>query len=261
MPSASDEPAVPTGPTAKTIRQRIFALLLALCLHSFAFSVAYMLPIGGAWGGRFGTLLHSVTLGTIMVIGSLALAWKDPDKLHTFALRIPRNRRNVAVEIAVGIGSVFVMYAAVLLFTFAMMALLPSSALENAAKSKEEAVSQFAQIPIVVSLAIAACAGIWEELAFRGFLFSRIKALFNVPEPDEDTPRKRGPLLLSILLCSFFFALGHGYQGPIGLIQTFVAGFALAVLTAWRGSLYAAIAAHVCVDAIGLVAVHFVKAP
>lgn len=216
-----------------------------------------MLPIGGAWGGTFGTLLHSAILGTIMVAGSLALSWRDEDKLRTFGLRAPTHRKqNVFVEIAIGIGSVFVMYAFVLLFTFAAMALLSTSAMENAAKSKEQAVGEFAKIPIVVSLLIATCAGIWEELAFRGFLFSRIRSLFRVP---EERPRPRGRLLLSILLCSFFFALGHGYQGPIGLIQTFVAGFALAVLTAWRGSIVAAIAAHVCVDAIGLVAVHFVN--
>lgn len=256
MPLEPEVEASRGAPTGSSVRVRAYALASALFLHSIAFTIAYALPTHGAWGGRFGMLLHSITLGTLMVVGSLVLARKDRDKRSTFGLRIPAERKNVFVEFAVGIGAVFVMYAAVLLFTFAMMALLSFESLQNAAKSKEDAVGQFAQIPIWVSLLIAACAGVWEELAFRGFLFTRIKALFGVPETK---PRPRGPLLASIFACSFFFALGHGYQGPIGLIQTFVAGFGLAVLTAWRGSIYAAIAAHVCVDAIGLVAVHFVK--
>lgn len=256
MPSEPDARALPGTPPNDSVRTRVRALVAALLLHSVSFTVAYMLPTSGVWGSRFGMLLHSVTLGTLMVVGSLFLARNDPDKRSTFGLRIPKERTNVLVEFLVGIAAVFVMYAAVLLFTFAMMGLLSSASLQNAAKSKEEAVGQFARIPIAVSLLIAACAGVWEELAFRGFLFTRIKALFRVPETK---PRARGPLLLSIFTCSFFFALGHGYQGPIGLIQTFVAGFGLAVLTAWRGSIYAAVAAHICVDAIGLVAVHFVK--
>lgn len=215
-----------------------------------------MLPIGGVWGGKFGTLLHSVTLGTLMVIGSLILAKNDPDKLATFGLRLPALRRSIFAEIGLGIASVFVMYAFVLLFTFAMMGLLSSGALADAAKSKEDAVGQFSKIPMAVSIAIAVCAGVWEELAFRGFLFARIKAVFGV---REGVPTTRARLVRSVLLCSFLFALGHGYQGPIGLVQTFVAGLFLAGLTAWRGSIYAAIAAHVCVDTIGLVAVHFVK--
>lgn len=244
---------------SRSTRSRILALLLALCVHSVAFTVAYMLPNGGAWGGRFGALMHSATLGTLMLVGSAVLAWKDPDKLRTFGLRGPVHRKqNILAEIGVGIVSVFVMYLFVLLFTFAMMGLLSTGAMENAAKSKELAASEFAKIPIAVSLLVATVAGVWEELAFRGFLFSRIKSVFRVP---EERPRKRAPLFVSIFLCSFLFALGHGYQGPIGLIQTFVAGFALAVLTAWRGSIYAAMAAHVCVDAIGLVAVHFIKSP
>ena len=239
------------------LRIRVFALVAALCLQSISFTVAYMLPIGGIWGGRFGTLLHSATLGTLMVLGSLLLARKDSDKLATFGLRLPAHRRSIFIEFAIGIGSVFVMYAAVLLFTFAMMGLLSSGALADAAKSKEDAVGQFSKIPIAVSIAIAVCAGVWEELAFRGFLFSRIKALFGI---GAGRPSTRGALLRSVFLCSFVFALGHGYQGPIGLVQTFVAGFFLAGLTAWRGSIHAAIAAHVCVDTIGLVAIHFVKA-
>ena len=261
VPLASEEPAQPrpeaSAPTLASLRARIFALLLALFLHSVSFTVAYMLPIGGAWGGRFGTLLHSATLGTLMVAGSLLLASKDPDKLATFGLRLPAHRRSILIEFAIGIASVFAMYAAVLLFTFAMMGLLSSGALADAAKSKEQAVGQFSQIPIAVSVAIAVCAGLWEELAFRGFLFARIKAVFGIV---AGKPVTRGALLRSVLLCSFLFALGHGYQGPIGLVQTFVAGLFLAGLTAWRGSIHAAIAAHVFVDTIGLVAVHFVKA-
>ncbi len=55
-------------------------------------------------------------------------------------------------------------------------------------------------------------------------------------------------------LTALCFGAGHGYQGVLGVLQTTGAGIALGALTVWRKSLWPAIAAHLAIDAVGLLA-------
>jgi membrane protease YdiL (CAAX protease family) len=56
-----------------------------------------------------------------------------------------------------------------------------------------------------------------------------------------------------VLLSSFIFSLGHGYEGTAGLATVGVMGAAFALVYLWRGSLVAPIVMHFLQDFIGIV--------
>lgn len=86
-------------------------------------------------------------------------------------------------------------------------------------------------------LAISATAGFCEEVAFRGYLVTRLRGIFP-----------RGGWVLPLVVSSFAFAAGHGYQGVGGLILLFFLGAMFCGLFLYTKSLWPAILAHFIQD-------------
>jgi membrane protease YdiL (CAAX protease family) len=81
-----------------------------------------------------------------------------------------------------------------------------------------------------------------EETTFRGYLLLRFRDV-------------GARLPLAILLSSFIFTLGHGYEGPAGLIVVAVLGLVLACVYVWRDSLVAPVVMHFVLDFVPIVIV------
>lgn len=90
---------------------------------------------------------------------------------------------------------------------------------------------------ILLFLVLPIIAG-FEELLFRGILVGVFSVGFGV-----------SPWLLAVL-SSIAFALGHGAQGPAGVVVTGVLGFVLAAAFVLSGSLLVVIVAHYLVNAL-----------
>lgn len=90
---------------------------------------------------------------------------------------------------------------------------------------------------LLVFLAVAVTAGIWEELLFRGFLIWFLAPYAGVI----------GAALISTLA----FGLGHAYQGWRGIPRTGAIGLILAVAYIASGSLWWVMAAHALLDLYG----------
>lgn len=86
---------------------------------------------------------------------------------------------------------------------------------------------------LVVVVALA------EETIFRGYLMLRFRSITASPAA-------------AVVLSSFIFSLGHGYEGSAGVITVGVLGAVFAVVYLWRGSLVAPITMHFLQDFIGL---------
>jgi uncharacterized protein len=84
-------------------------------------------------------------------------------------------------------------------------------------------------------VAVAATAGIAEELVFRGFL---LRALHD----------GTGSIVLALLLSSGAFGVVHAYQRPVGALRAALLGALLAVPVLIDGSILAAILAHTLID-------------
>ena len=99
---------------------------------------------------------------------------------------------------------------------------------------------------IVASWTLAAFG---EELAFRGYVFTRVTdALGN----------GRGPLIVAVLVSSVLFGLLHTQQGLVGVLQTCIDAMVFAVLRIRFGTVWAPVLAHGFNNTIGFVAFYFV---
>jgi membrane protease YdiL (CAAX protease family) len=113
------------------------------------------------------------------------------------------------------------------------------------ANRKRTAAKQALQIPFIPKeraefkwyLFMCVAAGTGEEIFFRGFFYVYVEYLTNVKT-------------MAVLIPSFFFALGHVYQGwkAAGKVMSLSLLFGLIVL--YSGSLYPVILLHIAVDAI-----------
>jgi len=89
-----------------------------------------------------------------------------------------------------------------------------------------------------VSLSAAVC----EELAFRGFLLTRLKTILGHLNPKLSgwTP--------AVIVSAIAFGVGHNYQGVAGLVLVTILGAGLSLLYIRTGSLWPCIVAHFLQD-------------
>jgi membrane protease YdiL (CAAX protease family) len=80
-----------------------------------------------------------------------------------------------------------------------------------------------------------------EETIFRGYLILRFVEV-------------TGSGVAAVLLSSFIFSLGHGYEGSAGVVTVGFMGLAFALVYIWRRSLVAPIVMHFMQDFLGIVA-------
>jgi membrane protease YdiL (CAAX protease family) len=116
-----------------------------------------------------------------------------------------------------------------------------------------QALDPLATIPVAALLPIAILVGVYEEIAFRGLLLSRLRTALAARLPQSLA------VTLAVILSSAIFALGHGYQGVLGIVQTAAAGIAFAILALWRKSIWPCIFAHIAIDTLGLVALRILR--
>ena len=96
----------------------------------------------------------------------------------------------------------------------------------------------------LVFVALAATVSVCEEFLYRGILLAALE-------------RMGLAMIFAVLISTALFALGHLYQGPKGMIGTFVLGFAFCVLRITTGSLVPCVAIHFAIDVVaGLAAPH-----
>jgi len=90
--------------------------------------------------------------------------------------------------------------------------------------------------------------GFGEEMFFRGFLMTRIAQVLG---------EGRGAWIAAIFLQSIPFALGHFYQGPVGVVAIYFGSLIVAASTVlWGRNLWPAIIAHGLQDTVGFLALY-----
>lgn len=85
-------------------------------------------------------------------------------------------------------------------------------------------------------------AAVGEELAYRGFVLTRLTELFG---------GSRAAVVLSVLLSSVLFGLAHTEQGVVGVALAGIDGAAYAALRLRYRTLWAPVLAHGFIDTLG----------
>jgi len=86
-----------------------------------------------------------------------------------------------------------------------------------------------------------------EELLFRGFVQSRLQALFG---------ERRFAGLLAAVLQALLFGLCHAYQGPTGVLVTGALGLMFGLVMLRTRSLWPLVIAHGLIDSISMLALY-----
>ena len=240
--------AGPPNP-AVTPRQALVQLVVLV-------SVFYAVVYGGALMSGFASKLEHPVL-SVSLLSSLMLlmvAW--------FSRRDAAWRRSLALApqpllttLAWGGGGVLACYGINIALTlgYTILTTLAGGSPQALATQKAQWATQLgSQVSLAWVLPLAIAAGVWEEIAFRGFVLGRLRVMFSGQDP-----RWRDGLAVGV--SAALFGLGHGYQGAFGLLQTATIGAVLGVLVLRRGSLWPAMVAHLSIDGIGLFTLHVAR--
>jgi len=174
---------------------------------------------------RFGFVDVAVT-AMVRDLGLLALVlywlWRGNEPLRVVGLEA----RGFQREIAVGIG---------LFIPFLLSVGAIRVGLEALGLPAEEAVPDFL-VPrgigeTALALVFLVVVAVTEETLFRGYLIHRFRQI-------------TGSTAAAVVVSSFLFSLGHGYQGATGLVTVGLLGLILAGIYLWRGSLVAPMVLH-----------------
>jgi membrane protease YdiL (CAAX protease family) len=136
----------------------------------------------------------------------------------------------------------------------ALTLLLVMPVLEHAT-GEEQDVSQFERLEgdlglLLVLLALSwTLAAVGEELAYRGFLLTRLRELL---------PAGVGGTVAAVAASSFVFGLAHTEQGVVGVGLATVDGAFYALLRLRFGTVWAGVLAHGFVNTFGMVAFYAV---
>ncbi|MEJ2210727.1 MAG: type II CAAX endopeptidase family protein [Anaerolineae bacterium] len=93
---------------------------------------------------------------------------------------------------------------------------------------------------IVLGVILVIIVAIAEETIFRGYLILRFKRITT-------------SAAWAVIISSFIFSLGHGYEGTSGVVTVGVMGAIFAVIYLWRQSLTAPMVMHFLQDFLGIV--------
>lgn len=183
---------------------------------------------------ELGEFLFNTLLG---VLALLSIAITLFIHRHSYA-SIGLRPRQPMMEIAAGVAALPVCYFVVAMTGFLYVAFSNTSVRSLAAERTK--LLDMAPSPNVASLLLfAVFTGFFEELLFRGFLMTRLTALFK--------SKWAGFAISSIL-----FGLAHLYQGAMGVVQTAALGFLFGGLVLLFRSIWPAIVAHAVFNGVSL---------
>jgi len=179
-------------------------------------------------------LVHALLVGGLLswFVAGHGLAPREPYRFRTqLGLAAPNVAREMGIGLVVGVAAWMAVLLAVLLVALAVAALGGGELLPT---RPPPAIPWLASQPVLLRLALAASAGVVEELFFRGLLQPRAGLVF----------------------ATALFACAHlSYDQPFLLVGVTLLSIVYGLLVRWRQSLWAAVVAHFVFDAIQLLVV------
>ncbi len=181
------------------------------------------------------------------VVGAIAIMVRDLALVALILYFLRRNgetlgaigwrARSVGREAAIGLMLAVPAFLGEILLNLALSALGLSSPSHRPSELSPHGIPQIALAAVLVGVVAVS-----EETIFRGYLLLRLR------DVGASTP-------IAILVSSFIFTLGHGYEGTAGLIVVGALGVLLACVYTWRESLVAPVVLHFALDFVPIVVV------
>lgn len=181
---------------------------------------------------RFSTVATSSIVSQLVLLALVViLVWRRGEGLRALGW----SGRGLGREAAIGAGLFIPLYlGAVLLETVLRRLGLPGLT-EIPGYLVPHRAGEYA-----LALVFLVVVAVVEETVFRGYLILRLH-------------RVTGSAAVAVVLSTCVFALGHGYQGVVGVVTVGALGLVFAVVYLWRGSLVAPAVMHFLQDFVGII--------
>lgn len=233
---AETAPTLPTPGRAAAQTAVVFGLFVAWQLVYGLFIAERVRAI------HAGAVLYVHVAGmAVFTLTAIALATRrDPMPLAAIGLAERFSARDI------GLGLLFIIPCYVAnIFVSMLYVALSKLDVEALAVDKMENMDMLGSISLAAVVPLSIFIGIYEEILFRGFLLSRLRAMFGGANSAAGAT-------LAVLISSVLFGAGHYYQGLLGMMQTTVVGLVLGIAAVRRRSIWACIIAHIGIDTLGL---------
>lgn len=175
---------------------------------------------------RWGIIVLTEIGGVAAILACLGLLRLSRQPLSTIGL----TTRNLGANIGIGLAA-WVATATLLIATGIIVSHLYPQIAEQQEKVAQAMQETFPRMSLATTAVFMAFVAIWEEIAFRGFMLTRLQVIF-----------KRW--WLTIPIGAVLFGCCHLYEGPLGVAQVTLLGVVMGVLFRWRKSLVPGIVFH-----------------
>jgi membrane protease YdiL (CAAX protease family) len=221
---------------SRNVEVRELAVFLLLVVPSMILSF-FAVKTGtlGFVTTAFATILRDTGLVALVWL----FLWKNGEPLESIGL----SSRSRWREIVLG-GALYFVLAPVV---GSVESLLHAAGISEPSTNLPNFLTVTGNAELILAVILVAVVAMAEEILFRGYLIRRIAAI-------------TGSTGAAVILSSILFALGHGYEGTIGVLTVGVTGLCFALVYLWRGSLVAPVTMHFILDFIGIVAMPLWKA-
>jgi membrane protease YdiL (CAAX protease family) len=183
---------------------------------------------------RWAHVFITAFAGLACILAAFAMVLSARQRLSAIGWRV----NNILADIGLGLAGAFGIY--IVMMIAAMILVLVRPDLMNRTTEAQEAIEKTiprASVPMMVLF--MAFVALWEEIVFRGFLLTRLFAIFR-------------RWWLTVLVGGLLFSLGHGYQGVVATVVIGCVGIVLGAMFVWRRSLLPVVAFHMTFNLIGL---------
>jgi len=233
LPYASRAQIVPMPMTPLRALLEMLALIPAGTLGGLAVYCIFLLwPVRdqrwfevAATGGMGGMIL--LTIAFIMRI--------DGHQART----IGWTRRRWSANVGIGFGA-YILFAISVAIGGILLKLLVHIDVDDST-AKEAIKDAFPPMTMAPMMAMMVFVSVWEEIAFRGFVLTRLHALFK-------------HWWVSVLVGAMVFGSIHIYEGPLAVLVICAMGLIMGTLFVWRKSLVPGIVFHLTNNVVTMLA-------
>ncbi len=211
------------------------AVVLEVCVFLFLIVPSMVLSffVGGEDKISFVLLAVSAIFRDLALVSLiLFFVWRDREPLRRLGLSSKDLNRNVLLGFALYVPFLFVIGM--------VTQVLTSLGLSQPSEPSPSYFHVGGHWQLALAVVLVVVVAVSEELIFRGYLINRLRTA-------------TGNTAAAVVLSSVVFALGHGYEGSLGVITVGVMGLIFSLIYLWRQSLVVPIVLHFLQDFIAIV--------